>query len=157
MVCRRELAHVDTLDLYTSRLRKMFVREAAAELYRRKPHQAGPGPRARELETQQEAMIRHRVARAATGSAGDDRPERRRRWNCSETQADATYPGRLRNLRTGGRGDEQAGLLPGLRLPPAAAALAVLIQSGSAAGKTSLMEATLGFMPPEAQSADCRP
>ena len=31
-VSRRELAHVDTLDLYVSRLRKTFIRSAAAEL-----------------------------------------------------------------------------------------------------------------------------
>ena len=33
LVTRRELTHIDTLDLYTSRQRRMFVREAAAELY----------------------------------------------------------------------------------------------------------------------------
>ena len=32
MVTRRELVHVDSLDLYTSRMRRMFVKEAAAEL-----------------------------------------------------------------------------------------------------------------------------
>ena len=33
LVERRELVHVDTLDLYVARQRKVFIREAAAELY----------------------------------------------------------------------------------------------------------------------------
>ena len=33
LVTRRELVHVDTLDLYAARQRTMFLKEAAAELY----------------------------------------------------------------------------------------------------------------------------
>jgi len=32
LVERRELAHIDTLDLYAARMRRMFIKEAAAEL-----------------------------------------------------------------------------------------------------------------------------
>ena len=124
LVARRELVHVDTLDLYAARMRRMFLKEAAAELYVEEAAlKQDLGRVLLELELRQDAAdppdaLRstsrkcrvmsggaHGGARAAQGSA-----------------AAPAHPGRLRGLRPGGGRDEQAGLLPGLRLPPAAAA-----------------------------------
>lgn len=153
MVCRRELSHLDTLDLYASRLRKMFVREAAAELYVEEATvKQDLGRVLRELEARQEAMIRHRVAREQPEAPEMTEPERR---EALELLGDPKLLERiLADYDACGLVGEETGKLVcylacvSRRL---AQPLAVLVRSGSAAGKSSLVEATLGFMPPEEQ------
>jgi len=52
-------------------------------------------------------------------------------------------------VRRGGRGDQQTGRLSGRDLAALDAPLAVIVQSSSAAGKSSLMDAVLAFVPEE--------
>jgi hypothetical protein len=63
MVSRRELVYVDTLDLYTARQRRMFVNQAAAELYVEEATvKQDLGRVLLELETRQDALIREALA-----------------------------------------------------------------------------------------------
>ena len=64
MVARRQLAHVDTLDLYRARQRRMFVREAAGELYvEESAIKKDLGRVLLELESLQERLIREAFAK----------------------------------------------------------------------------------------------
>lgn len=153
MVSRRELVHIDTLDLYTSRQRRMFIKEAAAELYAEEAtikHDLGRV--LLQLETQQDALIRE-----AFGSQQPEVPvmTARERGAAMAFLEDPRLVDRiLEDFEARGLvGEETSKLVCYLacvsrHLPRP---LAVLIQSSSAAGKTSLLEATLGFMPPETQ------
>jgi hypothetical protein len=153
MVARRELVHVDTLDLYAARLRRMFIKEAAAELYVEEATiKQDLGRVLLDLETRQEALIRETLRR--------DEPQVP--VMSSAEREDALQL--LRDLQLLDRiladydacglvGEETNKLLCYLacvsrHLPQP---LSVLIQSSSAAGKTSLLEATLAFMPEESQ------
>lgn len=63
LVSRRELAHVDTLDLYVARSRRAFLEEAAAELYVEEAAlKRDLGSVLLDLELRQTALIRRRVA-----------------------------------------------------------------------------------------------
>ena len=63
MVSRRELVHVDTLDLYVARQRRMFIKEAAAELYCDEAAiKQDVGRVLLQLESQQEQLIREAFA-----------------------------------------------------------------------------------------------
>ena len=67
MVARRELVHVDTLDLYAARMRRMFIKEAAAELYVEEATiKQDLGRVLLELEARQETLIRETLGRART-------------------------------------------------------------------------------------------
>jgi hypothetical protein len=153
MVSRRELSHIDTLDLYASRLRKTFIKEAAAELYVEEAViKAELGRLLLELETRQEALIREKLSETKpkpplmTDAERQDALELLRDPQLIERiLADYDACGLV--------GEETNKLICYLacvsrRLPQP---LAVLVQSGSAAGKTSLVEATLAFMPAEEQ------
>ncbi len=59
------------------------------------------------------------------------------------------HSGRLRAMRRGGRGDQQADRLHRRGVAASGAPLAVMVQSSSAAGKSSLMEAILALLPEE--------
>ncbi len=64
LVSRRELVHIDTLDLYAARLRRAFLEEAAAELYVEEAtlkHDLGHV--LLDLKLRQDTLIRQRVAR----------------------------------------------------------------------------------------------
>ncbi len=152
LVERRELVHVDTLDLYVARQRKLFIREAAAELYCDEAViKQDVGRVLLALESEQEKLIRQCMAQ--------QQPEvpvmtDRQRSAALELLQDPQLMDRiLEDYETCGLvGEETNKLLCYLactsRLLPRP--LAVLIQSSSAAGKTSLLEAALGFMPEDA-------
>ena len=148
----RELVHVDTLDLYVHRQRKLFIKEAAAELYCDEAViKQDLGQLLLALEALQEQLIRQ--------SAGHREPEvppmtDRQRSEAMELLED---PQLLRRIfedyeACGLVGERVNKLVCYLactsRLLPRP--LAVLVQSSSAAGKTTLLEGTLGFMPEEA-------
>ena len=60
LVSRQDLTHIDTLDLYTSRQRRMFLREAAAELYVDEALlKRDLGRVLLDLEQRQETLIQH--------------------------------------------------------------------------------------------------
>ena len=62
LVSRRELVHLDTLDLYVARQRHTFIKQAAAELYVEEATiKRDLGRVLLELEAQQEALIREKL------------------------------------------------------------------------------------------------
>ena len=62
LVARRELVHVDTLDLYVARQRHTFLRQAAAELYVEEATiKRDLGRVLLQLEARQELLIREQL------------------------------------------------------------------------------------------------
>lgn len=153
LVERRELVHVDTLDLYAARLRKMFVKEAAAELFVEEATiKQDLGRVLCELESQQEALIRAQLLRHTPEAP---RMSEAQRHDALELLHDPQLVERILAdyQRCGLVGEETNKLICYLactsrHLPRP---LSVLIQSSSASGKTSLVDATLAFMPAEQQ------
>ncbi len=151
LVSRRELVHVDTLDLYVARQRKLFVKEAAGELYCEEASiKRDLGQVLLQLEQRQEQLIREAAGRHEPTVPEMSEQER------SEALALLQHPQLVRQILAdyeacGLVGEQVNKLLCYLactsRLLPRP--LAVLVQSSSAAGKTTLLEGTLGFMPEE--------
>jgi hypothetical protein len=153
MVARGERVHLDTLDLYSARSRRAFVKEAAAELA------LDPGPVKTDLgrvllalEEEQDALRREALERQQPTVPEMTAAQR------EEALAFLNDPRLLERIledyeACGLVGEETGKLICYLacvsRLLPRP--LSVLIQSSSAAGKTSLVEGTLRLMPPEAQ------
>ena len=143
--------HVDTLDLYSARQRTAFVKQAAIEMgVKEDVVRTRPGPRAAEAG---------RAARRADpqGAGAEERRPRSScrerappRWSCC---SDPRLLDRILEdfARCGVVGEETnkkvAYLAAVSRLLDAP--LAVIVQSSSAAGKSSLMEAVLALMPEE--------
>jgi hypothetical protein len=153
MVSRRELVHIDTLDLYAARTRRMFIKEAAAELYCEETTiKQDLGRVLLELEARQEALIRERLVEHTPDVPPMTDTERH------EALGLLKDPKLLQRIlddydACGLVGEEPNKLICYLacvsrHLPRP---LSVLVQSSSASGKTSLIEATLAMMPPEAQ------
>ena len=153
MVTRKELVHIDTLDLYVARMRRVFIKEAAAELYCEETTvKQDLGRVLLDLEARQESLIRERLA--------DYTPEvppmtDTERHEALELLKDPNLLQRILDDydACGLVGEETNKLICYLacvsrHLPRP---LSVLVQSSSASGKTSLIEATLALMPGEAQ------
>ena len=154
LVSRRELTHIDTLDLYTSRQRRMFLREAAAELYVDEVLlKRDLGRVLLDLEQRQEALMKRTLQQQQepdvppmTEAERDEAlqflkdPQLTQR--ILEDYAACGLVGEATNKLV----SYLAGTSRLLDRP-----LSVLVQSSSAAGKTSLLEATLALMPSEAQ------
>lgn len=142
--------HVDTLDLYSSRQRAAFIKQASVELsMTEEGMKKDLGQVLRKLEELQEAQIK----KATT-------PEAREVVLSAEEIAEAmkllTDPRLLERIltdfeRCGVVGEETNKLMGYLAVVSRKLdePLAVIIQSSSAAGKTSLMEAVLAFVPEE--------
>jgi len=153
LVARRELVHIDTLDLYVARQRQAFVKQAAAELYvEEETVKRDLGRVLLELEGRQELLIRDRLGRAAEEPPVMSQTERDEALRLLEDPqlidrilADYDACG-LVGEETNKLVCYLAGVSRLLNRP-----LSVLVQSSSAAGKTSLVEATLALMPPECQ------
>ena len=152
MVSRRELVHVDTMDLYVARQRRMFIKEAAAELYCEEATiKQDVGRVLLALESQQEQLIRQSGARQEPEVPVMTDSER---TEALELLKDPRLVRRiLEDYEACGLVGERVNKLMCYlactsRLLPRP--LAVLVQSSSAAGKTTLLEGTLGFMPEEA-------
>jgi len=151
LVERRELVHVDTLDLCVARQRRMFVKEAAAELYcDEQLIKQDVGQLLLALETLQEQLIRD--------SAGQREPEvpvmtdQQRRAAMDLLEDPQLLHRILADYEACGLVGERASKLMCYlactsRLLPRP--LGVLVQSSSAAGKTTLLESTLALMPAE--------
>lgn len=154
LVSRRELTHIDTVDLYSSRQRRMFLREAAAELYVEEGVlKRDLGRVLLELERRQERLIKENLLEHQQPQV--PRMTEQQRDEALQLLKDPQLAKRILSdyEECGLVGEETnkllcylAGVSRLLDRP-----LSVLVQSSSAAGKTSLLEATLALMPPEAQ------
>jgi DNA primase catalytic core len=150
LAAKGESVHVDTLDLYSARQRAAFVKQAAAELGSQEDTlKRDVGQVLLRLEELREQQIKEALEPKAGEVALSP-----------EEQAEAL--GLLRDPRLlqriladfeacGVVGEEQNKLLGYLAAVSRKLEepLAVIVQSSSAAGKTSLMEAVLAFMPEE--------
>jgi DNA primase len=150
LVARGDAFHVDTLDLYSVRARTAFITHAAAELaVKDEVIRHDLGQVLRQLESLQEQTI------ANTLQPKDPTP-----IIPAEEQQEALAllkdPQLLDRIltdftRCGVVGEESNKLIAYLAATSRKldAPLAVMVQSSSAAGKSSLMEAVLAFMPAE--------
>lgn len=152
LASRQGALHADSFDLYAARARAAFVKQAAKELQVPESRlKKDLGQVMLKLEELQEEQIR-----AATSPADEEAaPEM-----TSEEEAAALELLRsprlldriLEDFRRCGVVGEETNKLVGYLAAVSRklhAPLAVIIQSSSAAGKTSLMEAVLSFMPEE--------
>jgi DNA primase catalytic core len=149
MVTRGETFHIDTLDLYSLRARGSFITQAAVELNLKEDvirHDLGI--LLRQLEALQETVAAQTLeSEAKTAMAPEE---------CQEALALLKDPHLLDRIladftRCGVVGEETNKLIGYLAATSRklAAPLAVMVQSSSAAGKSSLMEAVLAFIPEE--------
>jgi len=149
MVRRAGAVHVDTLDLYRARQRTAFVAQASGQLgVSKKVLARDVGRLVLALERWQEARIRE-----AMEPEGAPEMTEAERAEALELLQD---PGLLERItddfgRTGLVGEETNKLVGYLAAVSRKLGdpLAVIIQSSSAAGKTTLMDAVLRFVPPE--------
>jgi DNA primase catalytic core len=150
LVARADAFHVDTLDLYSVRARTAFILQAAVELKLKDDvirHDLGSV--LRQLESLQERTIEKTLEpkEKTTAVAAEDQPEALALLKdpqlLDRILADFT--------RCGVVGEETNKLIGYLAATSRKldAPLAVMVQSSSAAGKSSLMEAVLSFMPEE--------
>jgi len=150
LVARADAFHVDTLDLYSVRARTAFILQAAVELKLKDDvirHDLGNV--LRQLESLQERTIEKTLEpkEKTPTVAAEDQPEALALLKdphlLDRILADFT--------RCGVVGEESNKLIGYLAATSRKldAPLAVMVQSSSAAGKSSLMEAVLAFMPEE--------
>jgi len=148
-----DVFHVDTLDLYSARARGVFVAQAAAELgLEESVVKRDLGKAMLAAEAHVEALIAQALEADAAPVVTLDAQER------AAAMALLTDPDLIGRIRTdfaaAGMVGESTNLLVGylaatsrlLERP-----LAIIVQSTSAAGKSQLMDAVLGFVPDEAQ------
>ena len=84
LVTRQGLSHVDTLDLYSARQRRMFVREAAGELCVEEAVLKGDlGRLLCRLEERQEALRQRTLSTHELDVPEMTEAERREAWSCS--------------------------------------------------------------------------
>jgi DNA primase len=142
--------HVDTVDLYSARARAGFIAAAAAELG------AEPDVIKKDLGRVLlgcERLADQAVTAAQVPQAGPPPMSERKRAAALELLRDPDLPGRIvADFARAGMAGEEANCLVGYlaavsrKLPRP---LAVIVQSTSAAGKSALMDAVLGFVPGE--------
>jgi DNA primase catalytic core len=149
MVSRSDAFHVDTLDLYSVRARGTFITQAASELaVQDDVIRHDLGTLLRQLEALQERTVAETLTPKACVAIAPEEYQ--------EALALLEDPRLLDRIltdftRCGVIGEETNKLIGYLAatsrklLSP----LAVMVQSSSAAGKSSLMEAVLAFMPEE--------
>ncbi len=148
-VARGEAMHTDTLDLYTSKARAFFVREAARELGA--DEDVIKRDLGRVLIALEEAIDRRLAAAAAPKAAPAMTPDEQ-----AEAEALLSDPRLVEHIvsdlsRLGLVGEETNKLVLYLAMTSRKLAqpLGVVVQSSSAAGKSSLMDAVLELCPTE--------
>lgn len=149
MVSKAEAFHVDTLDLYSVRARGSFITQASSELAIHEDiirHDLGS--LLRELEALQERAVAETLTQKAGITIAPEESE--------EALALLKDPKLLEHIladfaHCGVVGEETNKLIGYLAATSRKleSPLAVMVQSSSAAGKSSLMEAVLAFMPEE--------
>jgi len=151
LVASAERFYVDTLDLYAAKARASYVTQAAVELLLpEETIKADLGRVLLKLEALQEANIRRALAPKPVEAVKMDPAER------AAAMALLTAPDLiervLADLDACGLVGERTNKLVGYLAATSRkldAPLAVLVQSSSAAGKSSLMDAVLALMPAE--------
>jgi DNA primase catalytic core len=142
--------HVDTLDLYAARQRAGFVKQAASELGVKEAWVGKDlGRVLLKLEELQDEAIREAMAPKETKVELTEAE----RAEALEVLGATDLPGRiLEDFARSGVVGEEVNKLVGYLVAVSrklARPLAAILQSSSAAGKTSLMEAVLSLVPPE--------
>jgi DNA primase len=149
---RNQRFHVDTLDLYHSRSRRVYLKEAAEETALSEHElRSDLGRVLLKLEELQEQQ-RTRISRNALASGSFELTEAQRSAAMELLQDENLLDRILDDFQACGIVGERTGKLVGylaatsrlLHKP-----LGLIIQSSSAAGKSSLADAVLRFMPPE--------
>lgn len=153
MVSRKDGVHVDTFDLYSSRHRAGFLKAAAAELYvEEELIKKDLAKLLRKLEELQDERIKATLTPTEAKTPELTDAQRREAFGLLK---DRNLLGRIVNDfdRYGLVGEETNKLLCYLACVSRKLAqpLAILIQSSSAAGKTTLMDAALALVPAEEQ------
>ena len=150
LVSRNELFHVDTFDLYSARARQVFTKQAANELKIKEDLiRSDTGKLLLKLEEIQDRLIKNTLE-----------PKEKEIKLTPQEEAEALELLRAPNLiqrilkdfEVYGIVGEETNKLVGYLAAVSRkldAPLAVIVQSSSAAGKTSLMESILAFMPEE--------
>lgn len=146
-----ELFHLDQIDLYNAKHRESFTAHAALEL-EVKPEvlKRDLGRILLKLESLQEERLKETLAQKTPEAAPMDEEQKKAALELLHD------PGLLlrilEDFRALGTVGEETGKLVGYLAATSRKLddpLGVIIQSSSAAGKSSLMEAVLSFMPPE--------
>lgn len=150
LVSRGELFHVDTFDLYSARARQVFMKQAANELKIKEDLiRSDTGKLLLKLEEIQDKLIKNTLE--AKEKEIKLTPEEEA--EALELLKDPNLVQRiLKDFETCGIVGEETNKLVGYLAAVSRkldAPLAVIVQSSSAAGKTSLMESILSFMPEE--------
>jgi len=151
MISCGDAFHVDTFDLYAPRAKHAFIVQAAAELNVKEDvlrHDLGKV--LRKLESLQEQNIQQTLTPKPDAKTAIAEPEK------NEALALLKEPNLLDRIlsdfaRCGVVGEESNKLVAYLAATSRKldSPLAIMVQSSSAAGKSSLMEAVLAFMPDE--------
>ena len=150
LVSRGEHVHIDTFDLYASRPRHTFLHQAAAELgVQDEVIKKDLGKVLLKLEELQDKQIKHTLAPEKETVQLNDEEQHQA---IALLQDKNLLPRILDDFKTAGVVGEETNKLVGylacvsrkLDQP-----LAVIIQSSSAAGKSSLMDAILNLIPEE--------
>jgi DNA primase len=148
---RPQAVHVDTLDLYQARARAAFVKSAAAELGIAEEIIKGDvGKVLLTLEAEQEKLITAALEPKSAAAVTIDEPARARAMSLL-TSADLVERIAADFSRSGVVGERSNALVGYLTAVSRKLdrPLALLIQSTSAAGKSSLLDAVLRFVPEE--------
>jgi len=149
LVGRGDAFHVDTLDLYSVRARNTFIAQAAAEIQvKDEVIRHDLGQVLRKLEEHQERQIAKTLQPAEKAAM----PAEEHAEALSLLQDPNLLDRLLADFTRCGVVGEEANKLIGYLAATSRkldAPLAVMVQSSSAAGKSSLMEAVLSFMPAE--------
>ncbi len=145
--------HVDTLDLYVARVRGLFIAQAATELgVSEETIKRDIGAVIMALETLVTEQIAAALTPAPSTSAAPAMSEAEREAALTLLRDPQLLDRILADFERAGVVGEETNKLVGYlaamsrKLPEP---LAIIIQSASAAGKTSLMDAVLAFVPPE--------
>lgn len=150
MVSEGDAFHVDTLDLYNARARGMFTEQAAAELRAKEPEiKSELGRVLLRLEQQQDETIRKTLEIKPAHPAMAD-PERDAAL--ALLKAPDLMERILADFETCGVTGETVNKITAYLAATSRKLdhpLGVVVQSSSAAGKTSLMDAVLAFIPDE--------
>ena len=148
---RNDRFHVDTLDLCHARSRRVFLKDCGEELAVSEHELRSDLSRILlKLDQLQHEQLSNGQSEAKVVELTDAE-----RSEAMELLKDenlfGSNPRRLRCLWDRWRTDWEADRLPGCYQSPVTKPLGVVIQSSSAAGKTSLMNAVLSLMPSESQ------
>src|SRR5579875_2289601 len=142
--------HVDTLDLYSARQRSVFTKQASEELgLKEEVLRRDLGRVLLKLEELQDEQIKQALApKEETVTMNEDDRAEAMELLCSPHLLERIVEDFARCGMVGEETNKLVGYL-GVVSRHLETPLAVIVQSSSAAGKSSLMEAVLAFMPEE--------